>query len=165
MTNRSVYRISYASDVGSSAVFFQRLSISRFMISCDQCDEWFHGVCVNVTKNQGKAYAKKNLPWYCPRCRKTVSSAKLPAGTETSAHSVPKSKTSSDKKESGTSKTPLKGIDKNLKSIVKVPPTRQAGELKEFIQRQKSSEAKNSKKTATEEKPPVEADITGLVKT
>lgn len=35
-----------------------------FMIGCDQCEGWFHGKCVNMTK----AKAKKAPHWICPNC-------------------------------------------------------------------------------------------------
>ncbi|XP_026289475.1 CXXC-type zinc finger protein 1-like [Frankliniella occidentalis] len=36
---------------------------SRFMIGCDNCDEWFHGNCIGVSP-------KQKLPdkWCCPKC-------------------------------------------------------------------------------------------------
>jgi len=39
--------------------------VSRFMIGCDHCEEWFHGDCINVTAKDSK-YIKK---FYCKECR------------------------------------------------------------------------------------------------
>ena len=42
----------------------------RFMISCDQCQQWYHGSCVGVTKRQGKEMEKENVEWKCSNCLK-----------------------------------------------------------------------------------------------
>nr|CAB3235001.1 ZF(CXXC)-2 CXXC-type zinc finger protein 1 [Phallusia mammillata] len=39
--------------------------IDRFMIMCDDCEEWFHGDCINVTEKEAKHI--KNF--YCKPCR------------------------------------------------------------------------------------------------
>lgn len=36
------------------------------MIGCDECEEWFHGKCVNLKKKEGSKIDK----YYCPSCRK-----------------------------------------------------------------------------------------------
>ena len=36
-----------------------------FMVNCDECDDWFHGTCVNITP----AEAKKIPKYYCPECQ------------------------------------------------------------------------------------------------
>lgn len=41
----------------------------RFMICCDNCVEWFHGSCVNVTRQQGKNIEASKSRWICPKCR------------------------------------------------------------------------------------------------
>lgn len=38
---------------------------NRFMIGCDECEEWFHGDCVNITAQ----FAKKIQNYYCPPCK------------------------------------------------------------------------------------------------
>jgi len=40
------------------------------MISCDKCEDWFHGNCVGVTKVQGKVFEDQGKTWLCPLCRK-----------------------------------------------------------------------------------------------
>ena len=48
-------------------------SDGRFMLSCDKCDRWFHGHCVNVnaTENDVK-------DWTCPQCKgQTVDEKEL----------------------------------------------------------------------------------------
>lgn len=37
----------------------------RFMIGCDQCDEWFHGDCINITEDHAKTIKK----FFCFKCR------------------------------------------------------------------------------------------------
>jgi len=39
--------------------------VSRFMIGCDHCEEWYHGDCIKVTADEAK-YIKK---FYCKECR------------------------------------------------------------------------------------------------
>ncbi|XP_035237858.1 CXXC-type zinc finger protein 1a isoform X3 [Anguilla anguilla] len=39
--------------------------INCFMIGCDNCNEWFHGDCINVTEKMAKAIRE----WYCQKCR------------------------------------------------------------------------------------------------
>lgn len=38
---------------------------SRFMIGCDNCEEWYHGDCISITAE----LAKKMLKFYCFQCR------------------------------------------------------------------------------------------------
>lgn len=37
----------------------------RWMISCDMCDDWFHGECVRIDKAVGEALIQR---YVCPRC-------------------------------------------------------------------------------------------------
>ena len=53
--DKKVYCICRSSDV------------TRFMIGCDGCTDWFHGDCVNVSEKEAK-YIKK---YYCKRCRRS----------------------------------------------------------------------------------------------
>lgn len=39
--------------------------ISRFMIGCEACNEWYHGDCINVTAEE----AQDIKHWYCKPCR------------------------------------------------------------------------------------------------
>ncbi|XP_068280821.1 transcription initiation factor TFIID subunit 3-like, partial [Nyctibius grandis] len=39
--------------------------INCFMIGCDNCNEWFHGDCINITEKMAKAIRE----WYCHQCR------------------------------------------------------------------------------------------------
>ena len=35
-----------------------------FMLSCDKCERWFHGICVNLDQNT----AASIVSWECPKC-------------------------------------------------------------------------------------------------
>lgn len=39
--------------------------VSPFGSGCDNCNEWFHGHCINITEKMAKAIRE----WYCMRCR------------------------------------------------------------------------------------------------
>ncbi|XP_062855567.1 CXXC-type zinc finger protein 1a isoform X2 [Trichomycterus rosablanca] len=39
--------------------------INCFMIGCDNCNEWFHGDCINISEKT----AKSIRVWYCEKCR------------------------------------------------------------------------------------------------
>ncbi|KAL4646279.1 CXXC-type zinc finger protein 1 [Arapaima gigas] len=47
--------------------------INCFMIGCDNCNEWFHGNCINVTEKMAKAIRE----WYCEKCRSKNSSLEI----------------------------------------------------------------------------------------
>ncbi|CAK8683780.1 unnamed protein product [Clavelina lepadiformis] len=41
---------------------------NRFMISCDECEDWFHGDCVGITLACGKKMEQNNEEYVCPAC-------------------------------------------------------------------------------------------------
>ncbi|XP_063072488.1 CXXC-type zinc finger protein 1b isoform X1 [Engraulis encrasicolus] len=43
----------------------RKSDINCFMIGCDNCNEWFHGHCIDVTEKMAKGIRE----WYCLRCR------------------------------------------------------------------------------------------------
>lgn len=47
--------------------------VSRFMIGCDKCEEWYHGDCINVTETE----ANKIKKFFCQRCRLKDSSLEI----------------------------------------------------------------------------------------
>uniref|UniRef100_A0A3B3QNL9 CXXC-type zinc finger protein 1 n=1 Tax=Paramormyrops kingsleyae TaxID=1676925 RepID=A0A3B3QNL9_9TELE len=47
--------------------------INCFMIGCDNCNEWFHGNCINVTEKMAKAIRE----WYCEKCRSKDGSLEI----------------------------------------------------------------------------------------
>ncbi|KFD48144.1 hypothetical protein M513_10982, partial [Trichuris suis] len=61
------------SDAEGPYCICQSYEDDRFMISCDNCDNWFHGDCVNITQRQ----AKKVIKFYCPPCRDSQPSLKI----------------------------------------------------------------------------------------
>lgn len=42
---------------------------ARFMLSCDKCERWFHGPCVDMTKEKCEVLSK----WVCPPCKGSLS--------------------------------------------------------------------------------------------
>ena len=51
----------------------QRPHNNRFMICCDTCLNWFHGICVGINKAQGKEMELAGKDWKCPECLKGLS--------------------------------------------------------------------------------------------
>ncbi|XP_048873523.1 CXXC-type zinc finger protein 1-like [Brienomyrus brachyistius] len=47
--------------------------INCFMIDCGNCNEWFHGNCINVTEKMGKTIQE----WYCEKCRSRDGSLEI----------------------------------------------------------------------------------------
>ncbi|TST85783.1 CXXC-type zinc finger protein 1 [Bagarius yarrelli] len=47
--------------------------INCFMIGCDNCNEWFHGHCINVTEKMAKGIRE----WYCQQCQEMDPSLEL----------------------------------------------------------------------------------------
>uniref|UniRef100_A0A8C9VAD8 CXXC-type zinc finger protein 1 n=1 Tax=Scleropages formosus TaxID=113540 RepID=A0A8C9VAD8_SCLFO len=47
--------------------------INCFMIGCDNCNEWFHGDCINMTEKMAKAIRE----WYCEKCRSKDDSLEI----------------------------------------------------------------------------------------
>uniref|UniRef100_A0A8U7NW87 CXXC-type zinc finger protein 1 n=1 Tax=Corvus moneduloides TaxID=1196302 RepID=A0A8U7NW87_CORMO len=43
------------------------------MIGCDNCNEWFHGDCINITERMAKAIRE----WYCRQCREKDPSLEI----------------------------------------------------------------------------------------
>lgn len=54
----------------------------RFMISCDVCEEWFHGGCVGISVHRGKQMEKKGEEYVCPACIEKSSKKQKPAKKE-----------------------------------------------------------------------------------
>ena len=60
-----------ADDEGEEEEEEQRYCVCRgtygnkFMIGCDNCEEWFHGSCISINSDQAK-YVDK---YYCPFCK------------------------------------------------------------------------------------------------
>lgn len=45
--------------------FCMLISIFSTDSGCDNCNEWFHGHCINITEKMAKAIRE----WYCMKCR------------------------------------------------------------------------------------------------
>ncbi|KAI0243486.1 transcription initiation factor TFIID subunit 3 [Massospora cicadina] len=37
--------------------------LGTMMVSCDSCEQWFHGLCVGILSKE-----ELPSPWYCERC-------------------------------------------------------------------------------------------------
>ena len=48
----------------------------RFMICCDQCEEWYHGDCVGISVGQGKRMEREGKEYICPVCVARLQDAK-----------------------------------------------------------------------------------------
>lgn len=60
--------LSAAGENGENAPIYcicRKPDINCFMIGCDNCNEWFHGDCINITEKMAKAIRE----WYCLQCR------------------------------------------------------------------------------------------------
>ena len=91
---------------------------SGTMISCDQCDEWYHLTCMNFTEEEVPSY------WACPRCvRKEKRFAEKAAGEkdtkEASSESTPEESSVPNVKEKLTGKK-RKRAEKESDSVKKV---------------------------------------------
>uniref|UniRef100_A0A673JE79 CXXC-type zinc finger protein 1 n=1 Tax=Sinocyclocheilus rhinocerous TaxID=307959 RepID=A0A673JE79_9TELE len=47
--------------------------INCFMIACDNCSEWFHGDCINISEKMSKTIRV----WYCEKCRSKNESLEI----------------------------------------------------------------------------------------
>ena len=48
---------------------FVFVHLCRFMICCDHCEDWFHGMCVGITMAQGRQMEKDGQEYVCPKCQ------------------------------------------------------------------------------------------------
>ena len=60
-------------DGGSRYCICGGPSDGSFMLGCDNCDKWFHGSCMKVSKDVGEALTK----WICPSCTTKVPQSVL----------------------------------------------------------------------------------------
>lgn len=62
----------------------------QFMIQCDQCNEWYHGECVNITPEIANKMTEKNIPYYCPSCSQKKPQNRTRGGQFLTDNSQPK---------------------------------------------------------------------------
>eukprot|EP01117_Protostelium_nocturnum_P008144 TRINITY_DN2906_c0_g1_i1.p1 TRINITY_DN2906_c0_g1~~TRINITY_DN2906_c0_g1_i1.p1 ORF type:complete len:536 (+),score=203.69 TRINITY_DN2906_c0_g1_i1:118-1608(+) len=62
---------SSSSEEEETYCFCRKPDHGKFMIACDHCDEWFHGECVNITKEQ----ASKIRNYVCSKCQNEAAKA------------------------------------------------------------------------------------------
>uniref|UniRef100_A0A131XSG6 Putative microtubule-associated protein futsch n=3 Tax=Ixodes ricinus TaxID=34613 RepID=A0A131XSG6_IXORI len=85
----------------------------KFMIQCDKCEDWFHGTCVGVTRQQGRLWEKENREWMCPKCAKALGVESFtPAPAKEEAQQPPDWK--SHPKASPKAETPVKLAPKGV---------------------------------------------------
>lgn len=41
----------------------------KFMICCDICEYWYHGMCVGVTEQMSKRFEREGKEWFCGECQ------------------------------------------------------------------------------------------------
>ncbi|KAF9405939.1 hypothetical protein BGZ94_003308, partial [Podila epigama] len=52
--------------------FCQKPDDGQVMIQCDNCRQWFHGACVNITDEEATIMDLKNEKYFCDRCTETM---------------------------------------------------------------------------------------------
>ncbi|XP_038863410.1 death-inducer obliterator 1-like [Salvelinus namaycush] len=63
----------------------------RFMISCDNCQEWFHGDCVGVSETHGSKLERSGRDWICPNCTNKSQSQPDPQQSHPDCLTLPSS--------------------------------------------------------------------------
>jgi len=46
----------------------------QFMICCDICEYWYHGMCVGVTEKMNNRFVKEKKEWFCGECQTHLQS-------------------------------------------------------------------------------------------
>lgn len=59
--------------------------LTRFMICCDRCEEWFHGDCVGITEARGRLMERNGEDYICPNCHAKKNQVVRPATSILSA--------------------------------------------------------------------------------
>ncbi|KAJ7358694.1 hypothetical protein OS493_022134 [Desmophyllum pertusum] len=72
---------------------------NRFMICCDHCEEWFHGMCVGITMAQGRQMEKNGQDYVCPKCKVKITE-------ESNKEATPTSETTAKENEQITATSP-----------------------------------------------------------
>ena len=39
-----------------------------YMVECDECGEWFHGECVNLSEDEEQYHSQEGMGYHCLRC-------------------------------------------------------------------------------------------------
>jgi COMPASS component SPP1 len=55
-------------DDNNSSCICRKGDTGKWMIACDNCDEWLHGSCVNLTESKAQLLIK----YICPRCAEST---------------------------------------------------------------------------------------------
>uniref|UniRef100_A0A2R5LHS3 CXXC-type zinc finger protein 1 n=1 Tax=Ornithodoros turicata TaxID=34597 RepID=A0A2R5LHS3_9ACAR len=100
---------------------------SRFMIGCDNCNEWYHGDCISITET----YAKNIVKFFCLICRDRDPTLEIKFKEKKErSHSHDEHKSKSRKRDESYSPTRHKDKDKSSHKSrkSKKKSTRQCGE-------------------------------------
>ncbi|XP_064824923.1 CXXC-type zinc finger protein 1-like isoform X1 [Oncorhynchus masou masou] len=89
--------------------------INCFMIGCDNCNEWFHGNCINLTEKMAKAIRQ----WYCLRCQDDNSSLEIKYRPKKSREKEAESQRESERNFERQNSTPDYKSEKRCGSNVK----------------------------------------------
>lgn len=122
---------------------------NRFMICCDHCEEWFHGICVGITMAQGRQMEKDGQEYTCPKCQAKIEEEKKTAETVKEKVETTDSATQDEKedKKSPSKRDHHSRKDHSLK--IKLPsPEKRKRRLRES--RDETSEDSGSKRKALE---------------
>uniref|UniRef100_A0A8C1IUK1 CXXC-type zinc finger protein 1 n=1 Tax=Cyprinus carpio TaxID=7962 RepID=A0A8C1IUK1_CYPCA len=93
--------------------------INCFMIGCDNCNEWFHGHCINVTEKMAKAIRE----WYCKQCQEMDPSLSIRYRKKNRDRDV------EPERVERRSSTPEYKIDKRRGSKVSVSPVKRSARM------------------------------------
>ncbi|XP_043919789.1 PHD finger protein 3 [Protopterus annectens] len=55
-------------DHNKHCSFCRKPRISRFMVGCGRCDEWFHGDCVGLSLAQAQYMEQEDMEYVCSKC-------------------------------------------------------------------------------------------------
>uniref|UniRef100_A0A8C7CKT5 CXXC-type zinc finger protein 1 n=1 Tax=Oncorhynchus kisutch TaxID=8019 RepID=A0A8C7CKT5_ONCKI len=89
--------------------------INCFMIGCDNCNEWFHGNCINLTEKMAKAIRQ----WYCLRCQDDNPSLEIKYRPKKSREKEAESQRESERNFESQNSTPDYKSEKRRGSNVK----------------------------------------------
>ena len=110
--------------------------LTRFMICCDRCEEWFHGDCVGITEARGRLMERNGEDYICPNCTAKKNQVVRPATSILSASSDigrSKAQTITLAAPSVASVTNPSRVDVNLAAVhtVAAPPSSMSGTVAE----------------------------------
>ncbi|XP_057225413.1 PHD finger protein 3 isoform X2 [Malurus melanocephalus] len=121
----------------------QRKSITRFMVGCGRCDDWFHGDCVGLSLSQAQQMGEEDKEYVCVKC-----CAEEDKKMECFDQNVSDTQVKPENKEEKAIECEKLGMSKqtptcNLNMTEKMKQTEDAGKHKVKIFRRESGDGKN----------------------